>query len=71
MARVGAMIAPFAPLLGTVSQELPLLCFAAAPLVAAILACFLLPETRGRRLPDTVKEAEAIGTDATTSLRDV
>lgn len=60
MGRVGAMIAPFAPLLGEVSKELPLLCFAAAPLLAAILVGLLLPETRGRRLPDTIKDSELI-----------
>ncbi|XP_020707372.2 organic cation transporter protein-like [Athalia rosae] len=60
MSRVGAMIAPFAPLLGTVFPELPFICFAAAPFLAAILAIFLFPETKGRRLPETVKEAEAI-----------
>lgn len=60
MGRVGAMVAPFAPLLGTITIELPLLCFAGAPLIAAILTGFLLPETRGHRLPDTVREAEAI-----------
>ncbi|XP_015509581.2 uncharacterized protein LOC107216806 [Neodiprion lecontei] len=60
MARVGAMVAPFAPMLSTVTSGLPLICFAAAPLFAAILTALLLPETRGRRLPDTVREAEAI-----------
>ncbi|XP_046742427.1 uncharacterized protein LOC124409078 [Diprion similis] len=60
MARIGAMIAPFAPMLSTVTPGLPLMCFAAAPLLAAILTALLLPETRGRRLPNTVREAEAI-----------
>lgn len=60
MARVGAMIAPFVPLLSIYMSSLPLLIFGSTSFVAGLLA-LLLPETLNVKLPDTIKEAERIG----------
>ncbi|XP_069690686.1 organic cation transporter protein [Periplaneta americana] len=57
VARVGAMVAPFAPLLGIYMQALPLLLFGIVSFIAGVLALFF-PETLGTRLPDTVEELE-------------
>ncbi|XP_065352741.1 organic cation transporter protein [Cloeon dipterum] len=59
MARFGAMVAPFAPLLSIYSAPLPLLLFGSVSLVAALLG-LLLPETVGTLLPDNVNQAEAL-----------
>lgn len=60
VARVGALLAPFVPLLDTVYKPLPLLLFGSVSFVGGILA-ILLPETLGEKLPDTVEEAERLG----------
>ncbi|KAK6636773.1 hypothetical protein RUM43_010436 [Polyplax serrata] len=60
MARLGAVIAPFAPLLATYNfQALPLIVFSAVSLFASILSLFL-PETLGTILPNTVEEAKKL-----------
>lgn len=59
VARIGAMVAPFVPLLGNYMKALPLLLFGIVSLIGGLLA-LLLPETFGRRLPETVEEAENI-----------
>ncbi|XP_059481373.1 organic cation transporter protein [Neocloeon triangulifer] len=59
MARFGAMVAPFAPLLSIYSAPLPLLLFGSVSFVASLLS-LLLPETVGTVLPDSVNQAEAL-----------
>ena len=39
---------------------MPTLIFGTVSLFTGFM-CFLLPETKGKRLPDTLEEAEAIG----------
>lgn len=58
--RFGALLAPFVPLLKFIFDFLPLLVFGIVAFIAGILAKFL-PETLGRKLPDTIEEAESIG----------
>lgn len=58
--RFGALLAPFVPLLKFLFEFLPLLVFGVVAFIAGILAKFL-PETLGRKLPDTIEEAENIG----------
>lgn len=58
--RFGALLAPFVPLLRILFEFLPLLIFGVVAFTAGILAKFL-PETLGRKLPDTIEEAESIG----------
>ncbi|XP_059488861.1 organic cation transporter protein-like [Neocloeon triangulifer] len=58
--RLGNILAPFTPLLTKYSKYLPLTIFGVMALVAGGLA-FLLPETKGRPLPVTVKDAENLG----------
>ncbi|EEB11356.1 organic cation transporter, putative [Pediculus humanus corporis] len=58
MARLGAIIAPFAPLLAIYNfQGLPLIVFGVVSIFASLLS-LLLPETIGTMLPDTVEEAK-------------
>lgn len=57
--RFGALLAPFVPLLRNIFEFLPLLIFGVFAFTAGILATFL-PETLGKKLPDTVEEAENI-----------
>ncbi|KAJ6648230.1 Solute carrier family 22 member 5, partial [Pseudolycoriella hygida] len=59
MGRIGAMFAPFAPLLSQYFDILPYLTFGGMALIAAVLI-LLLPETRNKKLPDTLYEAETI-----------
>ncbi|KAF7272809.1 hypothetical protein GWI33_014435 [Rhynchophorus ferrugineus] len=56
-ARLGALLAPFVPLLGVYMKSLPMLLFGGLGIVAGLFA-FKLPETLGQKLPETVAEAE-------------
>ncbi|GLH00624.1 Organic cation transporter protein [Gryllus bimaculatus] len=58
---IGAIAAPVSPLLNTYFQGLHLILFGGFTLASAIITLFL-PETRGVKLPDTVEEAEQLGT---------
>lgn len=51
VSRIGSMLAPFVAGLNVVAPWLPPAAFAIVPLIAA-LACYLLPETRGKKLSD-------------------
>lgn len=59
VARLGAVVAPFAPLLAVYSKPLPLMLFSGVSVFAAALV-LLLPETLGTKLPDTIEEAEKL-----------
>ncbi|CAB3368066.1 Hypothetical predicted protein [Cloeon dipterum] len=65
--RIGNILAPLTPLLTKYSKFLPLSIFGVMALVAGGLA-FLLPETKGRALPETVQDAENLGQRAEYSL---
>lgn len=51
--RMGSMLAPFVAGLSVTATWLPSIVFALAPLIAA-MACYCLPETRGKKLADYV-----------------
>ena len=60
-ARIGSILSPYILLLADiVSQELPLIIFASFSLVGGIMV-LMLPETLGRKLPETLEEGERIG----------
>ncbi|XP_063241777.1 organic cation transporter protein [Bacillus rossius redtenbacheri] len=59
VARVGAMVAPFAPLLDVHMKALPFLLFGGVALLAAFVS-FFFPETLGRKLPDTIEEVDKL-----------
>ncbi|GBP82663.1 Organic cation transporter protein [Eumeta japonica] len=56
-ARVGSMVAPFVATLGHTISWFPPLIFGVIPLIGAAL-CLVLPDTRGKKLPDTLDEGE-------------
>ncbi|KAL4716177.1 hypothetical protein ACJJTC_013954 [Scirpophaga incertulas] len=58
VARIGSMVAPFVATLSETSPWLPPLTFGIIPLIGAGL-CIILPDTRGKKLPDTLEEGEA------------
>ncbi|XP_022107232.1 solute carrier family 22 member 13-like [Acanthaster planci] len=55
--RIGGIISPLVLLLG---RNVPSIVFGSSAIAAGILV-FFLPETKGRKLPQTLKEAEAMG----------
>ncbi|KAK4883416.1 hypothetical protein RN001_006735 [Aquatica leii] len=57
---IGAVSAPQLPLLKTIWEYLPFMLFGCIGLGATVISLFL-PETMNLELPNTVKEAEAIG----------
>ncbi|XP_049822009.1 organic cation transporter protein [Aethina tumida] len=59
IARLGALLAPFVPLLGVYFKPLPMLLFGGTALTAGLLA-LKLPETLGIKLPETVEEAKKL-----------
>ncbi|KAJ8912268.1 hypothetical protein NQ315_008859 [Exocentrus adspersus] len=59
VARLGALLAPFVPLLGLHYSALPMLLFGGIAILAGLLA-LNLPETFGIKLPETAEEAEQI-----------
>ncbi|XP_067675920.1 organic cation transporter protein-like [Haliotis asinina] len=66
--RVGSLLSPYIVDLtlhvsGRFGQILPMLIFGGITILAALLALFL-PETLNKRLPETIKEAEMLGTRA-------
>ncbi|CAH1780788.1 unnamed protein product [Owenia fusiformis] len=58
---IGGLISPQIPLMGRIWFGLPYIVLGFFPLVAGMLA-FLLPETKGKRLPETLEESEIFGT---------
>jgi OCT family organic cation transporter-like MFS transporter 4/5 len=59
MARFGALLAPFVPMLSIYAKPLPMLLFGGVAVLAGVLA-LKLPETLGNKLPETVDEAESL-----------
>lgn len=59
VSRFGALLAPFVPLLGLYFAPLPMIVFGIAGITAGLLA-IKLPETFGRKLPETSYEAKQL-----------
>ena len=59
LARFGGILAPTVAQLGYYRPDMPFLIFGVATLIGG-LAAYLLPETKGKKLPDTVQEALAM-----------
>ncbi len=59
-ARVGGIIAPLILILGDYWQPLPLLIFGTSSISAGLLV-LILPETKGKALPETLEEGELFG----------
>ena len=55
--QVGATLSPVILLLGDSAASLPFILFGSSAILAGLLA-LCLPETRGVRLPQTLKEGE-------------
>ncbi|XP_055926077.1 organic cation transporter protein-like isoform X2 [Argiope bruennichi] len=63
MGRIGAMVAPFIKELGNATHPaVPAIVYGSLSFVAAVLIA-LLPETYNQVLPDTICEAEELGTE--------
>ncbi|XP_071528745.1 organic cation transporter protein-like [Panulirus ornatus] len=60
IARIGGALAPYINLLGDQWQPLPLIIFGSLSFAAGLLS-LLLPETLGRRLPETIEDGENFG----------
>ncbi|XP_019622928.1 PREDICTED: organic cation transporter protein-like [Branchiostoma belcheri] len=60
MARVGGIVAPFIDLLGVYWTPLPYVIFGGTSIAAGLLA-LLLPETKGKALPETIEDGENFG----------
>nr|XP_054752655.1 organic cation transporter protein-like [Lytechinus pictus] len=61
MARVGAIVSPLILILGDYYYPAPLIIFGTTTILAGFLS-LLFPETRGKKLPETVEEGEIFGT---------
>ncbi|XP_038078074.1 solute carrier family 22 member 13-like [Patiria miniata] len=59
-ARIGGILSPIILLLGDYLESLPLIVFGSSAVLAGLLV-LLLPETKGRKLPQTLEEGEEIG----------
>jgi len=68
MSWFASLVAPFVPFLKSIYSFLPLFVFGLFAFIAGCLS-FLLPETLGVKLPDTIAEAELIGTRGNVSDR--
>uniref|UniRef100_A0A1B0C9J9 Major facilitator superfamily (MFS) profile domain-containing protein n=2 Tax=Lutzomyia longipalpis TaxID=7200 RepID=A0A1B0C9J9_LUTLO len=60
IARVGSMIAPFVVGADKAAPWLPPVIFGIVPIIGALLT-FLLPETKGAPLPETIEDGENFG----------
>ena len=63
-ARVGAVLAPWAAKIGNllpvpedIANDLPLALFGAVAVIAGTVALLVLPETKGKRCPETIVDA--------------
>ncbi|CAH1781865.1 unnamed protein product [Owenia fusiformis] len=61
LSRLGGLITPQLPLLGDIWYGLPYIVLGVVAILGGILV-LCLPETKNRRLPDTLQEAEIFGT---------
>ena len=69
-ARVGGMVAPFVGSLDkVVNPSFPIVVFGLTAFAAGVLSLFL-PETMGRKLPDTIEEGEEVKVDFRDGLFD-
>ncbi|XP_014226145.1 organic cation transporter protein isoform X1 [Trichogramma pretiosum] len=59
-ARIGSMLAPFVVALAATQSWIPPVIFGVMPTIGAAL-CFLLPETAGCELPETLEDGENFG----------
>ena len=59
LARFGGILAPTVAELGYYKPNMPFLIFGIATLIGGF-AAYLLPETKGKKLPDTIEEAVKI-----------
>ena len=57
--RIGSMMAPFISNTSVTIPWLPTLIFGLSPILAG-LVCLLLPETKGRRLPDSIEDIRTV-----------
>ena len=55
--RIGGIIAPQIAMLSTVWPPLPLFVMGAGSLIGGVLVFIFLPETLGKKLPDSMQEA--------------
>lgn len=63
MARVGATISPFIPVLATLYKPLPFIVYGITAFIGGILA-LNLPETNKKKLPSSVEEATRLEFDS-------
>ena len=56
LARIGGILAPSVAQVGYYQPEIPYFIFGFSTLIGGACA-FLLPETKGKKLPDTVEDA--------------
>lgn len=61
MARFGSILAPIINSIGDKkNDELPFLIFGISAVFTSVISLFVLPETFGRPLPETIKDAEKL-----------
>ena len=59
-ARLGGILCPYINMLSDLRRPLPLIIYGALAFTAGILSLFL-PETLGRKLPETIRDGENFG----------
>ena len=59
-ARVGSLSSPLIAMLDVYSQVLPLVVYGVIVFSAGLVSLWLWPETKSRKLPETIEEAEKI-----------
>uniref|UniRef100_A0A8D8ZQ27 Organic cation transporter-like protein n=2 Tax=Cacopsylla melanoneura TaxID=428564 RepID=A0A8D8ZQ27_9HEMI len=60
IARLGGILASYTSVLADIWKPFPFVLFGVLSLIAGIL-CLLLPETRGRKLPESIADGENFG----------
>ncbi|XP_070558189.1 organic cation transporter protein-like [Ptychodera flava] len=66
-ARVGSIISPYVMLLDVIWAPMPFVVMGVTSMISGLLA-LLLPETKNKKLPETLREGEFFGTSKAVSL---
>ncbi|XP_070558188.1 organic cation transporter protein-like [Ptychodera flava] len=68
-ARAGSIISPYVMLLDVIWAPMPFVVMGVTSMISGLLALLMLPETKNKKLPETLREGEFFGTSKAVGLK--